>query len=114
VARMNADNWEKLPVTAFLFNFGSLVIFSIAYAYWMSVGKSSVFTIAGLLPVVVIGAAFLFVSIYALRFTGFYFRRMASRGRTAMECYTLFEIAIQELILVISLHIYISIVKMWI
>lgn len=114
VTKMDTDNWEKLPVAAFLFNFGSLVIFPIISAYRMSVDKSLVSAIAGLLPVIVIGATFFFVSLYALRFTGSYFHRMASKGRATMKCYTLFEIAIQELILVVSLYFYISIVQIWI
>ena len=112
--KMKTDNWEKLPVAAFLLNFGSLVILSIIYAQWMSVDKPLILAIAGLLPVMGIGAAFFFVSLYALRFTGSHFHRMASKGLTAMKCYTLFEIAIQELILVISLYICISSVQIWI
>ena len=110
VTKMKTGSWEKLPAAAFLFNFGSLTIFTTISAYWMSVDNSLVFAIAGLLPVIVIGAAFFFVSRYALRFTGSYFHRMVSKGCTAMKCYTLFEIGIQELILVVSLYVYICIV----
>jgi hypothetical protein len=114
VTKMKIDNWEKLPVTAFLLNFGSLVIFPIVYVHWISVDKSLVFAIASLLPVIVIGAAFFFVSLYALRFTRSYFHRIASKGHTAMKYYILLEIAIQELILVVSLYVYISNVQIWI
>jgi len=111
---METDNWEKLPVAAFLLNFGFLVMFPIVYIHWMSIDKPLVFAVASLLPVTAIGAAFSLVSLYALRFTGFYFHQMASRGRTAMKGYILFEIAIQELILVVSLYAYISSVQIWV
>jgi len=111
---MKTDNWEKLPVTAFLLNLGSMVIFSIIYAHWRSIDKPLVFVMTSLLPVIVIGASFSLVSLYALRFTGFYFHRMASKGHTAMKGYALFEVAVQELILVVSLFVYISSVQMWI
>jgi hypothetical protein len=113
VTEMKIDNWEKLPVTVFLLNFGSLVIFPFIYAHLMSVDKPLVFAVASLLPVIVIGVAFFFASLYALRFTGYYFHRMANKGCRAMKCYTFFEVAIQELILIISLYVYISSVQIW-
>jgi len=107
VAKMEIANWEKLPATAFLLNFGSLIIFTLIYVHWMSFDEPLVFAVAGFIPVIVIGAAFFFVSLYALRLTGCYFHRMASKGHTAMKFYTFLEIAIQELILVVSLYVYV-------
>jgi hypothetical protein len=110
---MKIDNWEKLPVAAFLLNFGYLVIFPLIYVHWMSVDKPLVFVVAGLLPVIITGAIFFFVSIYTLRFTGYYFHRMASKGLTIMKCYTLFEIVLQEVILIVSLYVCVSSIQMW-